>query len=165
MKTCIAYFSRQGNTKRAAEILAERMKADLIELTEKVKYTGIIGFLRGGFRATQGAAAKLDEMTLKRISTYDRIVVATPVWAGKTTPACNAVLAKADLKGKTVVVLTMQGDPDFQGHDNRVAAIKERLAEAGAVFGGCYPAYGGGPFQDAFSKAELEKQLKTYTID
>ncbi len=165
MKTCIAYYSKQGNTRLAAEMLAKKLKADLIELTEKTNYNGMIGFMRGGFRAVTGKLAKLDEETLKKITGYDTVLAASPVWAGKTTPAVNALLVKADLAGKKVYVLTTQADRALDGHDSRTAAIKEKLAAAGAVFGGCFSVYGAAPGKGVLPKAELEKQLEFVKID
>ncbi len=164
MKTCIAFFSRDGSTKLAAEILAEKLKADLIELIDPVNYRGVIGFLRGGFRASSGVSAKLDAETLKKIASYDTVVAATPIWASKTTPAFNAILTEAALSGKRFVALTVQGDLNAAGHDQRVSDMKEKLAAAGAVFGGCYPV-GSAKFGRCADKADLEKKLEGFKIE
>ncbi|MEX1307059.1 MAG: NAD(P)H-dependent oxidoreductase [Eubacteriales bacterium] len=159
MATCIVYFTHQGNTKAAAEVLAKQTKADLIELTEKVSYKGIIGFLRGGFRAATGALAKLDESLLKKISGYDTVVAASPVWAGKTTPAFNAVIANTALKGKKVFAVTVQADPSHAGHEDRVTTIKEKLKDVGAEFGGGFSISGAGPGKGVLPLDALEKQI------
>ncbi len=51
MKTCIAYFSKTGNTKIAAEYLAEKIGAELIPLRDGTTYKGVIGFVKGGMNA------------------------------------------------------------------------------------------------------------------
>ena len=159
MSTCVVYFSLQGNTKAAAELLAKNEKADLIEVPENKNYKGIIGFMRAGFRAATGACADIDPGTLARMASYDAIVVASPVWAGKTCPVFNAVLAKADLKGKKVIAVTVQADPELDGHSAREEAIKTKLAEREAVFGGCYSVCGAGPGKGVFSDEKIKQQI------
>lgn len=125
MNTCIAYYSKSGNTKVVAEYLSKKIGADIIILDDKTRYVGVIGFIKGGMNASRTKKAELDVGIYNEISKYDRIVLATPVWAGKTTPAINSVLENVDFSGKEVYVVTTQADPSFKGADERKKFYKD----------------------------------------
>ncbi len=50
-KTLIVYYSRDGNTKKVAEKLAEQMSCDIIQITEAKSRKGILGFLKAGMES------------------------------------------------------------------------------------------------------------------
>jgi len=54
MKTLVTFYSRDGHTKRAAEIIAKALNADIDEIKDKKPRKRIIGFLRAGYDATRG---------------------------------------------------------------------------------------------------------------
>lgn len=41
---------------------------------------------------------------------YDNVFLGTPVWAGKTTPAVNKFLSKANFKGKNIWIFITKAD-------------------------------------------------------
>lgn len=145
MKTCVAYYSRSGNTKKAAEYLAGKLNAKVIALNDQTNYQGVIGFLKGGMRASLGIKAKLDTATYQEISTFDRIVLATPIWAGKASPAINAVLSNVDFRGKAVYVLTTQADPERKGAETRKAFYQKAIESKMGQLVELYSLYGSSP--------------------
>ena len=145
MKTCIAYYSQSGNTKMAAEYLAEKINADLITLRDETKYKGILGFVKGGMNASLAKKAKLSRAFFDEIAKFDRIILATPVWAGKTTPAINAILSAVDFEGKEVYVLTTQADPNCKGADNRKAFYKNAVGAKHGTFLALFSLHGSSP--------------------
>ena len=52
MNTCVAYFSKSGNTEIAAEYLAEKIGATAIALKDGTTYKGVLGFVKGGMNAS-----------------------------------------------------------------------------------------------------------------
>ena len=54
MKTLVAFYSRTGCTRIAAETIAKTLDADLVELKEQKGRQGITGFLTGGYDAIRG---------------------------------------------------------------------------------------------------------------
>lgn len=48
MKSLVVFYSRTGNTRRVAEMIAGEMKADLQELVDKKSRKGPIALLRAG---------------------------------------------------------------------------------------------------------------------
>ncbi len=160
MSTCVAYYSRTGNTRKAAEYLAKKIGATVIELKDKTNYQGGIGFFKGGMKATFGQKAKLNSAVYDEISAYDRIVLATPVWAGKTTPAINAVLSNVDFNGKEVYVLTTQADPACRDAEKRKAFYQKAIASRNGKFVELFSLFGSSPAAVA-SDDEMAERVDT----
>lgn len=87
MKACIIYYSMGGNTKYAAELIAEKTGADLVEVKPEKAYPdkGMRKFIWGGKSAVMGNTPKLLPYTFNA-DNYDTIIFGYPVWAGNFTP-------------------------------------------------------------------------------
>ena len=138
MKTCVAYFSKNGNTRIVSEYVANKAGATLIELKENKNYKGFVGFIKGGFRASTHKIAKLDSSIYDEIVKHDTIILATPVWAGQTTPAINAAIKNIDFTSKKVFVITTQADPACGGHNERFDYYKKQIEERSGTFIDCF---------------------------
>ena len=105
MKIGIVYYSRTGNTKKAAQILEEKLKqekadVDLIQV-EHVKKPGFFGAGRAAMKQEELPIANTD-FDLKK---YDMILVGSPTWAGKASPFIKSFFNKAqNIKGKNACV-------------------------------------------------------------
>ena len=159
MNTCIAYYSKSGNTKIVAEYLSKKISADIIKLEDKTNYKGIVGFVKGGMNASRTKKAELDSSIYNEISKFDRIILATPVWAGKTTPAINAVLENVDFNGKEIYVVTTQADPSFKGADERKKFYKDIIEKKNGKLIECFPIQGAIPGKSAKDIEELISQV------
>ena len=97
MKTLVVYYSLEGNTKEAAEKIASSLGADIMALVpvKDIPKKGLMKFVHGGSGATMGKGTELQPYTLDA-STYDAIIIGTPVWAGKPCTGINQFLM--DLK-------------------------------------------------------------------
>ena len=84
MRILVAYYSRTGNTKFVAEKIAEKLNAAIREKLTEIEQT-------------------------KTIDGYDLVIVGSPVWAGKITPASRTFLVKNDLSGKQVAFFVTVG--------------------------------------------------------
>lgn len=93
MRSAVIYYSLEGNAKTAATELARRLGADLFEIrTEKPYPTrGLRKFLVGGKDSAFGRLPKIEPMSVDP-STYDLVVLALPVWAGKAAAPVNSFL-------------------------------------------------------------------------
>jgi len=78
-KVLVVYYSRTGNTRRAAEIIAARLGAETEEIIDHRSRDGPIGWLLAG---RDGGRKNLTEIEPPRQdpSGYDLVVVGTPVW-------------------------------------------------------------------------------------
>jgi len=88
----VAFYSRDGHTKRIAEILAESLNADIDEIKDKKSRKGLIGFFKAGCDATLGKTTEI--AFSKNPANYDIVVVGSPVWNGRVTPAVRTYLLK-----------------------------------------------------------------------
>ncbi len=113
----IVYYSRTGNTRAAAQLLADKLKqqnasVELIEI-ESVK--------RPGFLSAGRAAMKQRELPVRNtnvdLGKYSTMIVGSPIWGGCCPPFIKTFFSSAkNIKGKkTAVFITGGGAPDPQG--------------------------------------------------
>lgn len=109
MKTLVVFYSRTGNTKKIAEILAKKLHADIDEIVDLKNRKGVIGFIFGGRDAMKQSLTKIT--VSKNPRDYDLVVIGTPIWVGASTPAFRTYLTnyKKDIK-KVAVFATSGGD-------------------------------------------------------
>ncbi len=122
MKSLVVYYSRSGNARFVAETIAAEIGADIEEIIDLKKRSGLLGFLGGGSDARRGKETKISSTT-KSPADYDLIVVGTPVWAGRPTPAITTYLKKNDLSGKKVAVFFTKGGKKIAAIDQTKALI------------------------------------------
>ena len=113
MKRAVIYYSLTGNTKKTAELVAERCGADLIRI-DMVKPMPE-GFKKqimyGGMLATFGKKPEVTGIP-DNITTYDDIILGTPVWASTFAPALRTLFTKKDIGDKVSAVFTLSGSGD-----------------------------------------------------
>lgn len=78
-RTLIVYYSRTGNTKRAALELARKLDADVEELTDRKSRRGLFGYLRSGLEAALDREGDIAPPT-RDPAEYDVVVLGTPTW-------------------------------------------------------------------------------------
>jgi len=89
----VAYYSRSGNTRQVARALASRLGADIEEVRDTKDRSGILGFIISGFDATVGRLTSLEPLK-NDPSTYDLVVVGTPVWNGSVSTPIRTYLVQ-----------------------------------------------------------------------
>jgi flavodoxin len=86
MKTLVAFYSRTGNTRRLAQLIATAVDAEVEEINDRANRSGFLGYLRSGWerwhgRGTELAPARHDP------AAFDLVIIGTPVWqAAAATP-------------------------------------------------------------------------------
>ncbi len=111
MKSLVVYYTRTGNAKFVAETVATQLGADIEEIIDQKKYGGPIGWVNAGKNATQEKEAEINS-TKYNPADYDLVVIGTPVWAWRPTPAIRTYTKKDELKGKkAALILNCDGDP------------------------------------------------------
>ena len=126
--TLIVYYSMTGNTKKAAERLAEHTMADLERLNDKCSYDGTRGklklILKSVFR-TRAAIYKPE----KDLSVYEKAVICTPVYNCSLAPAVRAYIVshKDSLALKRVCLVTVSGGTSAE---KAACEIEETLGAA-----------------------------------
>ena len=109
----IAFFSQGANTKRVAEEIQSLLGADIERIVEKTNRTGLFGFLSAGADSTMKKLGDI-ETPLLDPSTYDLVVVCTPVWAWNVTPPVRAYLTlmRERLPAVAYVVVSLGTEPE-----------------------------------------------------
>ncbi len=131
MSIGIVYYSRTGNTRMIAQLLAEKLKqkdqsVDLIEI-EAVK--------NPGFFSAGRAAMKQTEVPVKNtnvdLGKYSSLIVGSPTWAGCCPPLIKTFFSSAkNVKGKkTSLFITGGGLPEPQGKPRQM--MQQFLTESG----------------------------------
>jgi len=105
MKSLVVYYSRSGNTRFVAEKISQKINGDIEEIIDKKRRKGPLGFLIGGFDATRGRKTDIAEMK-KSPRDYDLIVVGTPMWNKRITPAVRTYLEDNKISKKKVALFS-----------------------------------------------------------
>jgi len=150
MPVCIVYHSETGNTKKVAEYVAKATGATLIPVRDCAGYNKITRYLLGIPRARAGDKATI-EPSIIDVSAFDLVIIGSPVWAFRPTPAANAAIAALyGCEGKKgMVFATSGGKPG-----DTLAILKQALEGRKVKVGGAFH----------FSRKELgdEKKLKEF---
>lgn len=117
MKKLVVYYSRTGNTKQIGEEIATALGADLDEIVDQKSRKGPIGWLKSGRDAIRQT---LTDITVQKSpEDYDMIIIGTPIWSGKMTPAVRTYLTNYPFANKKVAFFTTQGS------DNAIKTVTE----------------------------------------
>lgn len=117
--SAVVFFSRDGNTKRGAEILCARIGGKLIELKERRPGNYLHALLR--------MKTPLDGDPWAGIASAKRVYLMCPVWAFGSVPAMNAFADKADFTDKDVYIVTFQQSvnhkPSYREHQHLAGIV------------------------------------------
>jgi flavodoxin len=111
MKTIIVFYSFEGNTRLVSEAMAKEIGADILEIKpeKEMKSKGFMKFVWGGRQAVMGSKPKLAQLS-KDLDLYDRIVIGTPVWAGRPAPPIKTLMEDhLPAKRKLALFYTYEG--------------------------------------------------------
>ena len=124
MRRMILYYSRSGVSRRVAEKLAKRLRVNIYEIEDKNDYSGIFGYLKGGFYASRWKKVSYDLGTEIIVDGHTHVYLIGPVWASRTAPAIYSFLMDYPLKYKTLI-LTNDGSTPEKAY----AKMEERFGE------------------------------------
>lgn len=109
-KTLVVYYSATGNTKEAANYIAEATGADIFELAVKIPYTEDDLNWRDENSRVVYEYENPDERHVELESTdvinwekYDTVFIGYPVWWGIAAWPVNGFVEANDFTGKTVI--------------------------------------------------------------
>ena len=131
MKYEVVYFTRSGNSKRVAEKISSKLRTDLVEIKDHMRWNGFIGYMKAGFYSTMD---KKVQITLSEpLKDYDELIVVSPLWAGGLASATRSFLSTLP-RGKVHLVVTSIGSmiKDRSGYKS-VTDIIERSQSEDAV--------------------------------
>jgi len=106
IRACVIFYSYSGITRGVAEGIRNASGCDIIEVRTKRPYTSFSVYTTGVLRSRKGACDEIEPAAID-VSGYDFLIIGTPVWAWKPTPAINAaVRALVGCEGRMAVIFT-----------------------------------------------------------
>jgi DNA-binding transcriptional ArsR family regulator/flavodoxin len=106
IRACVIFYSFSGITRSIAESIRNASGCDLIEVRTKKPYSALTAYTTGILHSRKGACDPIEPAGID-VSDYDFLIIGTPVWAGRATPAINAaVRALRGCEGKMAVVFS-----------------------------------------------------------
>jgi flavodoxin len=122
MKTLVVYYSRTGKTRYVAERISEKLGAEIEEIIDLKNRRGALGFIIAGYDATRGKDTMIAKPQ-KSPKDFDLIIIGTPVWNGRPTPAVRTYLKNSDLNRKKVAVFCTNEGRDGEKAIARLKAL------------------------------------------
>ena len=113
MKSVVVFYSLDGGTRKAAEKIAERLQADIVELhpEKRIPSKGFFKYMIGGMQVKSGKKPALKPYNFQK-EAYDLVILGTPIWASGCTPAMNTFLSENDISDRKIAVLTSSAGGD-----------------------------------------------------
>lgn len=105
MRVLVVYYSLEGNTKLLSKKIAETINADIIELETSKHYPsgGLKKYVWGGRSAVFGEEPELINEPID-FTSYDTIIIGTPVWASTYAPPFKTLFGKYKIEGKRIAL-------------------------------------------------------------
>lgn len=119
MRTLILFYSRSGTTSAAAHVLAERLDADLGEITCDRYRWPVLGYARAGYDSLKRIVPPIS-IPSEQIESYDRLVVGTPIWTSYPATPMRAFLSENTEWPKHIALFVT-----FGGHSPPEKALAE----------------------------------------
>lgn len=132
-RVLVVYYSRSGATARVARDLASQLGADIEVLHDTLATGGPIGYLRALFAALREQPSHLEPLQHDPAD-YALVVIGTPVWAWRPTPAIRAYLVRQRGRLPTVGFFVTSGDTDVDRIVPSLEALYGHRAVASAGF-------------------------------
>jgi len=109
MNSLLIFYSRKGTTKKIAKLLSNSLNCDYEELIDLKKRTGfIVGFFKCGYAATREKLTTIKKIQ-KNPELYDLIILGTPNWNKRMTPAIRTYISDNKNKFKNVAFFCTEG--------------------------------------------------------
>jgi flavodoxin len=124
-KILVVSYSRSGNTRTIAQALASDLRCDSEEIVAK-SLTGFSGLVTALIEAMRHKPARIETTSL-HVSSYDVVVVGTPVWAWSVSSPVRAFLIENKKKLPRVAFFCTLG---HRGDDSAFAQMQELAGRA-----------------------------------
>ena len=112
----IVYFSRTGNTARAARLIQAQIGGDIFEIQPSESYPESYSATtqRAQREISAGALPAIEE-DVENLTDYEIIFVGYPIWWDTTPPVVNTFLSGHNFAGKTMIPFCTSGGSGIQG--------------------------------------------------
>lgn len=107
----VAYFSYSGNTEDAAQLIAQKTGADIVELTMTQPYSGNI--YEVSQRDLNAGTRPALSIRVNNMDEYDVVLLGYPTWWATMPMPVFTFLESCDFTGKTIVSFSSHGGTMF----------------------------------------------------
>ncbi len=109
MKNCIIFHSYTGITRGVAEKVQAACGGELVEVKPRQNYNKLTAYTVGCLRARNEEAEPVEPASIDA-SSCNLLIIGSPVWAFRSTPAANgAINALKNCEGKRAIVYVTCG--------------------------------------------------------
>lgn len=109
MKILVVYYSRTGTTKKVAEMIAQKLGAEVEEIKDTVDRRGAKGYLISGRDAMKKKLTTLQPVA-KNPADFDLVITGTPIWGwNMSVPVRTYVTEQKDNFKSVAFFCTMGG--------------------------------------------------------
>jgi flavodoxin len=133
-KVLILYYSRTGNTKAVCEALQKELGCDIIEINDLKNREGRWGYYTAAFGSIFGTHTGIDPAEFN-LTSYETIIVGSPVWAGKPSAAIRTFIGENRFDGKDMVVLYTT---NVLLKETSLDRAKKMVVKSGGRVAGCF---------------------------
>jgi len=157
-KIGVVYFSKDGSTKKLADMLGVKYSAEVIELVEKSSKGNL--FTRG-YRSITKKGSELIGNPSNRVKDFDELYLCTPIWASNGTPAMNTFISDSDFEDKTISIITVRaGTKPLKG---TFEYLTKKVEEQNGKVKSCYNLHGAMIGKTA-TEESLQKQIEDLNL-
>ncbi len=118
-KTIVLYFSSTGTTKQLAEIIANKLAAEMVELKALDPYTPAdLNWHDEQARTTieqhdHHSRVPVDPQSLPDLTGYDQVIIGHPIWWGIPPRLIADTIDHVDLNGKVLAPFATSGGSTY----------------------------------------------------
>ena len=135
MKRIFIYYSLTGNGDKVAnELMTKGIDIRKVITKSKPPKTMFGSIMKGGFLAGINYKSKLVDFN-NDISSYDEVIIGTPIWNSRFSCPINTVLSKLDLSNKKLTFILYSAS----GKDNKAMIKINKLYPEAKIINLCEP--------------------------
>jgi len=128
LKTLILFHSYTGKTKALAERKAAELGADIEEILDVKRPSMFSAAIIGGFRAISRKKTPIQPIKAQ-LDAYDKIILMSPVWGNRPTPAVNSAIEHIPSGRKVEIVMVSASGKTGKAADGTKALLYGRNCE------------------------------------
>ena len=126
MKVLVAFYSRTGRTRSAAQLVSGILDAEVEEIIDRSDRKGLMGYIRSGLDGFTRNHSRIVKPR-KDPSDYDLLVIGTPIWAGRISSPVRSYLKEfRDRLPPVVLFCTTGGTKSEEAESDLLSAIGKR---------------------------------------
>jgi flavodoxin len=108
MKTLVLFYSFSGSTRKLASQKAAETGANIEEIIETKKMSVLKAYTAGIYKSVKRKKAQIQPIK-SQLNSYEKIIIMSPVWAGKPAPAFNSIAELLPSGKKIELVMVCAG--------------------------------------------------------